>query len=71
MERRASGETICPSEAAKALAGDEEFRPLMPLVRSAAQVMVERGELEVTQRGEVIDIDSARGPIRLRLPQDR
>ena len=42
----------------------------MPLVRSAAQVMVERGELEVTQKGEVVDLDSARGPIRLRLPQD-
>ncbi|CAA9506397.1 MAG: hypothetical protein AVDCRST_MAG45-1629 [uncultured Solirubrobacterales bacterium] len=53
------------------LAGDDGFRPLMPVVRSAAQGMAERGELEVTQRGEVVDLESARGPIRLKLPEDR
>lgn len=68
LERRARGKTICPSEAARALGGDEGFRPLMPVVRSAARTMVARGELEVTQRGQPVDLDSARGPIRLRLP---
>ena len=68
LERRDRGKTICPSEAARALAGEDGFRALMPLVRSAARTMVDRGELEVTQRGEVVDPDSARGAIRLRLP---
>lgn len=67
LERRDPGKTICPSEAARALAGDDSFRPLMPLVRDAARSLVERGELEVTQSGRVIDLDTARGPIRLRL----
>ncbi len=71
LNARDRGKTICPSEAARALAGEDGFRPLMPLVRSAARAMVDRGELEVTQRGRVVDLDSARGAIRLILPQDR
>ena len=71
LAAREPGRTICPSEAARVLGGDEGFRPLMPLVRSAARTMVGRGELEVTQGGERVDPDSARGPIRLSLPQDR
>ena len=66
LEQRAEGQTICPSEAARALGGDDGFRPLMPLVRDAARGMVADGELDVTQRGEVVDLDEARGPIRLR-----
>lgn len=67
LAQRAPGRTICPSEAARALAG-EDFRPLMPAVRDAARGLVARGALEVTQRGQVVDLDAARGPIRLRLP---
>ena len=40
----------------------------MDPVRDAARGLVARGELEVTQRGEVVDLDTVRGPIRLRLP---
>ena len=67
LEQRAGGATICPSEAARAIAGDSDFRALMPLVRDAARAMADGGEIDVTQRGEVVDIDRARGPIRLRL----
>ena len=67
LEQRAGGATICPSEAARAIAGDGDFRALMPLVRDAARAMADGGEIDVTQRGEVVDIDRARGPIRLRL----
>lgn len=69
LARRERGKTICPSEAARALGGDDAFRPLMPLVRSAARTMVARGELEVTQSGQVVDMDLARGAIRLRVPE--
>ncbi len=68
LAARDAGKTICPSEAARALAGDADFRPLMDPVRDAARGLVARGELEVTQRGEVVDLDRVRGPIRLRLP---
>jgi hypothetical protein len=42
----------------------------MPVVRDVAGEMAERGTLEVTQGGEVVDVAEARGPIRLRLPRD-
>lgn len=65
---RGPGKTTCPSEVARALAGDEDFRPLMPHVREAAAVLAERGEIAVTQRGRPVDARSARGAIRLGLP---
>jgi hypothetical protein len=68
LTARGEGKTICPSEAAREMGGDDAFRPLMPIVRDAARAMAARGELEVTQGGEVVDVDEARGPIRLRLP---
>ena len=65
LAQRDEGKTICPSDAARALDADG-FRELMPPVRRVARDMVERGELEVTQKGRVVDIDTARGAIRLR-----
>ncbi len=67
---RGEGKTICPSEVARALAPDDDFRPLMPHVREAAAALAERGEIAVTQRGEVVDARTARGPIRLGPPAD-
>ena len=66
LEQRDAGRTICPSEAARALA--EDWRPLMPRVRETAYAMADAGRLEVTQSGEVVDGRTARGAIRLRLP---
>ena len=69
LEARDPGKTICPSDAARALAGDAGFRPLMEPVRARAREMVGRGDLEITQGGRVVDPDAARGAIRLRLPR--
>jgi hypothetical protein len=65
LAQRDAGKTICPSEAARAVGG-AEFRGHMDAVRDAARELVAEGEVEVTQRGEVVDLDAARGPIRLR-----
>lgn len=61
---RRDGATICPSEAARALADD--WRPLMDDVREVVFRLADAGVVEVTQRGEVVDGRSARGPIRVR-----
>ncbi|MFN7699364.1 MAG: DUF3253 domain-containing protein [Deltaproteobacteria bacterium] len=68
LAARARGATICPSEAARAVAGDDEaaWRALMERARSAARRLVERGLVEITQRGRVVDPSAARGPIRVR-----
>ena len=71
LDQRAAGRTICPSEAARVLAGKDDFRPYMQHVRDVAASMADRGELEVTQRGVVVDVRSARGPVRLRRPTPR
>ncbi len=60
--------TICPSEAARAVGGDDDagWRPLMEPAREAAWRLAQTGEVEVTQRGEVVDVRTARGPVRIR-----
>jgi hypothetical protein len=71
LEQRDPGKTICPSDAARALGGDDGFRSLMDLVRDAAGDLVEAGQIEVTQHGEPVDLDRAKGPIRLRAARER
>lgn len=66
LSQRDPGKTICPSDAARAVAG-ASFRPLMPAARDAAAQLVREGVLEVTQGGDPVDPSTARGPIRLRL----
>jgi len=65
LEERAAGATICPSDAARAVGG-EDWRDLMEPARRAAQRLVETGDVVITQRGEVVDLATARGPIRIR-----
>lgn len=68
LARQDHGKTICPSDAARSL-DEHSFRRLMPIVRSAANILVNEGAIEVTQRGEVVDLDEAKGPVRLRLAE--
>jgi hypothetical protein len=65
LDQRAEGKTICPSEAARSLAGDG-FRGEMDVVRDAAWELAGEGAIEVTQHGEPVRRDEVRGPIRLR-----
>ncbi len=66
LSQRDEGKTICPSEAARALYGDDDFRPHMDAVRAVAFDLADAGAIAVTQKGEVVDGRTARGPIRLR-----
>jgi hypothetical protein len=65
LEHREPPATICPSEAARALAPDE-WRPLMPRVRAVAMAMAKDGVLDIRQGGRtVVPGAPLRGPIRL------
>lgn len=68
---RGPDKTICPSEAARALAGKGDFRPYMEPVRDAAAHLAEQGRIDVTQKGRQVTIGEARGPIRLGQPKHR
>jgi hypothetical protein len=57
--------SICPSDAARA-AGPDQWRELMDDVRAAAGRLADRGIVDVTQRGRVVDISRAHGPVRIR-----
>lgn len=65
LAERAGGATICPSEAARRVGGDD-WRPLMEPARRAARRLVAAGEIVITQKGRVVDPSTAKGPIRLR-----
>ncbi|WP_230591503.1 DUF3253 domain-containing protein [Rhodococcoides fascians] len=65
LDARSSDATICPSDVARALS-DDDWRDLMEPVRRAARRMVDTGEVEITQKGSVIDPSTAKGPIRIR-----
>ena len=69
LAERRPGASICPSEAARALAGDDpaDWRPRMAAVREAAAALADEGLVEVTQRGHLVDGRTARGPVRMRL----
>ena len=60
------GATICPSDAARAVGTHDGWRDLMDPARDAARRLVAAGEVEVTQGGHVVDLDTAKGPIRIR-----
>lgn len=66
LSKRAADATICPSEVARAESADE-WRDLMEPVRRAARRLVAQGEVEITQRGSVVDPSTAKGPIRIRI----
>jgi hypothetical protein len=65
-----SGESICPSDAARAFGS--KWRQYMPLVRDVVSDMFRDDLIDVTQQGTVIDLDergieNIKGPIRVRL----
>jgi hypothetical protein len=69
LDQRAATSTICPSDAARAVGTSEGWRDLMQAARDAASRLVEAGAVEITQGGEVVDLATARGPIRIRRGQ--
>lgn len=64
---RGAGKTICPSEAARSLAGNDpqEWSRLMPAVRRVAVRLMKRGEVVITRKGRPVDPDDFRGIYRI------
>lgn len=64
--QRGPDKTICPSDAARAVGGDD-WPDLMDDARAIARDLARTGDVEITQKGEVLDPDATwRGPIRIR-----
>ncbi len=74
LHERGAGKTICPSEAARSVAGGGPFsgdraawEPLMEPARAAARRLAAAGTIAITQGGHQVDASTAKGAIRLRL----
>jgi hypothetical protein len=80
-ERNVDGDrtlTICPSEAAKLVAGDprtkshaarRDWEALMEPARAAARRLAAQRRILLTQHARPVDPNTAKGPIRLRLSE--
>lgn len=67
LSARATGATICPSEAARAT-DPEGWRDLMERTHAVARAMAADGRVVLTQGGVVRDPASIQGVYRIRLP---
>jgi hypothetical protein len=64
--QRGPDKSICPSDAARAV-DPENWPDLMDDARAVARELARGGDVEITQKGEVLDPDATwRGPIRIR-----
>ncbi|AKK26039.1 DUF3253 domain-containing protein [Mycobacterium sp. EPa45] len=66
MSSERAPRTICPSDAARAVA-PHDWRELMDTTRDLARELARTGDVVITQKGEVLNPDGEwRGPIRIR-----
>lgn len=64
LAQRAAGATICPSEAARLLAGPQgDWRAEMEAVHAATDALVDRGTLCLSWKG--VPMQKRRGPYRI------
>lgn len=64
LTRKRAESSICPSDVARVIGGDS-WRSRMDDVRRVAAELAARDEIVVTQKGEAVRIESARGPVRI------
>lgn len=63
LAARPLGATICPSEAARAIAPESDWRPGMAEVHGAVDKMLAEGIVELSWKGRALD--ARRGPYRI------
>lgn len=71
VTERGAAKSICPSEAARALAGTDEkaWRLLMKPIRASAVSMANAGAISILRKGKPVDPNDFRGVYRLSLPR--
>lgn len=63
---RGADKTICPSEVARFLFG-ENWRKEMQTVRNAAFELAEENRVVVLQKGKKVEPENLKGPIRIKI----
>ncbi len=70
LAQRGDAKSICPTEAARALAGnpaDDTWRRELPAIRLAAARLARAGRIDILRKGKPIAPEDIHGVIRLRL----
>jgi hypothetical protein len=72
MTARGAGKTICPSEVARAVAGQDEkkWRLMMKPIRAEAVRLAGEGRLTIRRKGKIVDPLDFRGIYRIGFPGD-
>ncbi len=66
VEERGPDKSICPSEAARRLAGASlGWRTLMPLVHAVSLELAREGRVRLLQNGREANLATLKGPYRL------
>ncbi|WP_345950945.1 DUF3253 domain-containing protein [Mucilaginibacter sp. PAMB04274] len=63
---RGADKTICPSEVARALF-PANWRKHMDEVREAAVALQQQGKVVITQKGEPVNVNHIKGPVRIKI----
>lgn len=63
---RGPDKTICPSEVARAMFPDN-WRKHMDEVREVAVDLQRQGKVTITQKGNPVDVNHIKGPIRIKI----
>lgn len=63
---RGADKTICPSEVARAMFG-ENWRSEMQAVRDAAFNLAAQNQVTVMQKGKKVELEKVKGPIRIQI----
>lgn len=69
LATRARGASICPSEVARAISSDEDWRKAMPSVHSAVDALLDKQRIELSWKGQSLERRS--GPYRISGLRDR
>ena len=63
---RGADKTICPSEVAREMF-PANWRKHMDEVRQVAVELQQQGKVTITQKGEPVDVNHIKGPIRIKI----
>jgi len=63
---RGADKTICPSEVARSMF-PSNWRKHMDEVRQVAIGLQQEGKVTITQKGEPVDMNHIKGPIRIKI----
>lgn len=63
LDARSPGATLCPSEVARAVAADSEWRDAMPAIHDAVDRLLADGDVRLSWKGRALAARS--GPYRI------